>query len=250
MKPRKPSETDASYIARLEDANLALRRENKRISEQNAVFVDRARPAADFTGAVLNAAAEVCGMRDDPRVKSAAAVLDALAGLPWSKEIPKPECWPAFEKPDPEKNGADCEMMLRSVYEAVGSEVGHPIDWWELTKGMPEARRERLYGIFAALLTLARANLEYQARAATGAVPREIVQPPKIKTLAQARRVMADTWMEISNVLGDLEMSRSCLRLDLRASMYDAAFLQIGAAIRGAWDAAESLPVDRSDIPF
>lgn len=245
MKPRKPGETDEHYIRRLEDANKELRRQNREINERNAIYVDRARPAASFAGAVLNAAAEACGMLEDERVQSAREVLDALAGLPWSKDIPLPEVFPQFATPDPERHAGDCEMMVKSTLAALGDEL-HPVDVWSLTDGLPEKRAGRLRAMLWELWQMAQANVQQQARAAATLPTREPPKPPKIKTLAQAREVLADVWMAVGNTLSDLEMSRSILRLDLRAAMYDGALREISEAVNRGWDAASDLPVRKA----
>ena len=48
MKARKPTETDAQYIARLECANKSLRDHNQQLTEQSTIFIERGRPAASY----------------------------------------------------------------------------------------------------------------------------------------------------------------------------------------------------------
>lgn len=245
MKARKPNETDEQYIRRLEDANRELRSQNKAWAQEREIYVDRARPAASFAGAVLNAAAEACGMLNDERVQSAREALEALAGLPWSKDLPVPEVFPRFDAPDPERNGGDCEMMVKSTLSALGDAM-HPVDLWSLTNGLPEKRAERVRAMMWELWRMAQANALAQVRAATGASERTPLKPPKITTLAEAREVLADVWMAVGNALSDLEMSRSILRLDLRAAMYDGALREISDAVNRGWDAASHLPAAKA----
>lgn len=255
MKNRKPNETDAAYIARLETANAGLRQNNKMLSDQNVVFSSRGRQAAGYAGAVLNAAAEACGLQDDQRTHDAAVCLQALSGLPWSKDIPVPSLLPDFSKANPGENGGDAEMVIASMFE----EVAGAMDPWtvhSLLSGLPEKKREIVSGILWTLYRKATENLSAQARAATGVAPRPKFDPPEITTLEEAREVIYDLWMEIGNTLSDVGTSQSILRLDLRAGMYATAFREIGDAINAAERRARDLPMSpaapwgSASIPF
>lgn len=249
VKPRKEGETDAQYIGRLEQANANLRRENARWSEQIGVYNSRARPAAYFTGAVLHAAAEACGMADDPRVGRAAVVLDQLSGLPWQKTIPEPTTLPTFGAPNLEANGGDCEMLLRSAYEALGDVLYEPLHAINLFDSLRPMEKNLLWRMLHALMRLADENLTTQARALAGVPkPREAFNPPKVETLDQARDLIQSAWFEVCDVLSDVEIGRACLRLDLRSTMYRNAFDRIAEVMGGADRAVADLP--RAPAPF
>lgn len=250
MKPRKSGESDAAYIARLESANASLKAHNGSLATANNLFTTKGRQAASFAGTVLNAAAEATGTVDDPRVRDALACFDALAGSPWSKDIPVPDAFPDLGGADLVARGADCEMILQSAFEAADCAL-HPVEVYSLLKTLPEGKREVVWGVIGTLHRRAVDNLSAQARAATGVRKPAPFSPPKIETLEQARTVIYDLWMEISTTLSDIEMSRAMLRLDLRAGMYVEALGHIAQAIHATEEAARDLPMDRREtVPW
>lgn len=230
MKPRGFDESDASYIKRLEASNRDLRAGNLSIEHYN----ERARPAASFTASVLKAVAGAADMQDDPRVIGMLDALEALAELPWSKELPKAPY--VFGLPAIGDRGNDAEMVVRSVYESALSNLDG-FSLFCLTEGMKQEKREFLNSLILALWDLAQANLEGQARAAISRPERTFVLPERIENLEGAQAALDAIGWEIYEAVGDLEASRSMLRMDLRAAMYESVF----RSIRGIGFKAEEL---------
>lgn len=254
MKPRKQGESDAAYIQRLESANDSLRAENRRLWDENKKFVTHGRVAASQAGAILNMAAEACGVSDDAAVKSARTTLDALAGLPWS-EIP--QTITSLEIPFVEALGArgDAEMVVRSAYELVVHTAYDPCFFMSILKGAKPKDRDLVMGMIQNLADLARANVSDQIKCVTGIdFSRPTAPAPEVHTLEDARALINDTWFEISDVLSDVAISQALLRLDLRAGMYDSAFRRISKIMRRAGNAVDRLPLrdeyEDDAIPF
>lgn len=246
MRDRKKGETDAAYIARLETANASLRSNNRALSDRMAVYDDRARGAASHTRAILLAAAEVCGQSNDPDVLATSESLDQLCGLPWSKTIPQPGNPIAYRAAS--AFGADAEMVIKSAYERVLSHTGS-YDVFSLTSGVSGPKKDALVGLIYELARMAQANIEGQARVAIDRPKREAPKHREITSLQDARDALTDIEMSIFLALEDLEMSRSCLRLDLRAGMYEAIFRELWTLAGAARDVAEPLPAHAHDEP-
>lgn len=117
MKPRKEGETDEQYIRRLEDCIAALKQNHKRWSQDWNKISRTLLPAAEQAGMILNAAAEITGMKDDHKVQACVDGLGKISGARWCDdhfEIPE---LPSLPRPDAEKYGGDAEMILKSALE-------------------------------------------------------------------------------------------------------------------------------------
>lgn len=240
MKPRKNGESDADYIRRLETANSDLRASNSRLAKTMAMYDERARPAASHARAVLLAAAEACGMSGDESVKKTAECLDALAGLPWSRDIPHPGYMLEYPAADDECRG-DAEMVLRSVYERVLGDTTH-FSIFSLFSSLPAAKADVARSVVHELCRLAQANLEGQARAVIGRPARAAPVVPPLESLEAAQAAFDELRHEVWMLFEDLEMSRHMLRLDLRASMYEAIAQGVARIAGATTEAADQLP--------
>ena len=118
MKPRKEGESDASYIARLETSHAGLRKSNDRLKKDHTRLYDFIVPAAQYAGQVLDAAAEGCGMSDDPEVVATKKGLYALGSCIWNDDSVVIPPLPSLREDSPEFNG-DAEMILKSALERV-----------------------------------------------------------------------------------------------------------------------------------
>lgn len=118
MKPRKEGESDASYIARLETSHASLRQSNDRLKKDHKRLYDFIVPAAQYAGQVLDAAAEGCGMSDDPDVVATKKGLYALGSCVWNDDGVVIPPLPALREERPEFTG-DAEMILKSALERV-----------------------------------------------------------------------------------------------------------------------------------
>lgn len=139
MKPRKPTESDADYIARLEMAYAGTRATNKRWLKDWKRMMKVLLPAADKAGQIVQYAAEVTGMEDDSEVKATIEGLRALASCVWhdgSVVIPD---LPRMPPAEPERFGGDAEMILLSAIERIKQSRMPWHDWRDVRpefKGM------------------------------------------------------------------------------------------------------------------
>lgn len=122
MKPRKKDETDAEYIARLETSLRGLKATNDRFRKDHARIYKSLIPSAQVAGMVCAAAAEVCGVTDDPEVSVAIQKLEALGSACWNDDevtLDRTIDWPKPVK----EYGGDAEMVLKSALEKVKRSV-------------------------------------------------------------------------------------------------------------------------------
>lgn len=118
MKRRKPNETDAEYIARLELAYAEKSKTNERWRKDWKRVMGHLIPAADMAGLVLQTAAEITGTKDDPEVIRSIEGLRALASCVWHDDEVVVPPLPNMPVPKPEFGG-DAEMILKSALEKV-----------------------------------------------------------------------------------------------------------------------------------
>lgn len=139
MKPRKPNESDAEYIARLEKAYDDKRRTNERRKKDWKRMMTVLLPAADKAGQIVQYAAEITGMKDDPEVMATVEGLRALASCVWHEDNVVIPPLPQMPAPQPEKFGGDAEMILKSAIERVKQSRPPWEDWRDVRpefKGM------------------------------------------------------------------------------------------------------------------
>lgn len=119
MKPRGEDETDAHYIRRLEAALKDTRAHNARMKKVQDRLFDAIIPAAQQAGLVLQYAAEITGMKDDPVTAHSIAALKQLAECGWSRdgEVLVMPIIPKLPRPAPERFAGDVEMILKSALE-------------------------------------------------------------------------------------------------------------------------------------
>lgn len=120
MTPRKPGESDTAYIGRLERANADLSSANKRLRKSHQRFHESLMPATETAGVILDYAAELTGMTEDPQVKAAKAALAALGASVWTEDAITVPALPPMPMPETPFHG-DVEMILRSALEIAKS---------------------------------------------------------------------------------------------------------------------------------
>lgn len=140
MKPRAENESDAAYIKRLEASLKDLRAHNSRISKVQERLFDAILPAAQRAGLVLQYAAEVCGMSDEPAVAHSVAALKRLGECVWSRDgdVIVAPIIPSLKHPQPEVFGGDVEMILKSALEQAKAFKGPFEDRPHLFPKVPE----------------------------------------------------------------------------------------------------------------
>ncbi|MVB00100.1 hypothetical protein GN330_22905 [Nitratireductor sp. CAU 1489] len=119
MKPRKPDESDAGYIARLEMAYADVSAVNKAMKKVRNRIMDAVIPAAAKTAEIAIYAAEVTGMKEDPEVKASIAGLGSLVDCLWHDDAITIPDFPKLPTAEPERFGGDAEMILMSAIERV-----------------------------------------------------------------------------------------------------------------------------------
>lgn len=119
MKPRKPDESDAAYIERLEKAYAGKHKTNERWKKDWKRMMTVLLPAADKAGQIVQYAVEITGMKDDAEVKATVEGLRSLASCVWHEDNVVISPLPQMPAPQPEKFGGDAEMILKSAMERV-----------------------------------------------------------------------------------------------------------------------------------
>ena len=196
MRPRKPGETDEHYIARLEQSREELQKGNNRLRQDHARLYDTIMACASHTSLVLQAAAEICGVKDDPDVRSCVVSLEKLATLVWHDDRVDAPKMPKLCRPE-QTYGGDVEMLVCSALEKIKA---FRVPW--------EKHPDGTYA-----------------------------QVPPLPDSA----TLQDMWFEVHDALNDLQMSRDCLRMDLRSGMYDYCFGRIYQALNRTQAPTEQL---------
>lgn len=143
MKPRKKDETDAEYIERLETSLRGLKATNDRFRKDHARIYKSLIPSAQVAGMVCAAAAEVCGVTDDPQVAVALEKLQALGSAHCNDDevtFDRTIDWPAPVK----DYGGDAEMVLKSALEKVKGTVPPWVHRTDLFPYVPKTKPEDL----------------------------------------------------------------------------------------------------------
>lgn len=119
MKPRKPNETDDEYISRLETAYREKAKANERWKRDWKRMMKVLLPAADKAGQIVQYAAEVTGLKDNPEVAATVDGLRSLSSCVWHDDSISIPALPKLPRPEPKKYGGDAEMILLSAIEQV-----------------------------------------------------------------------------------------------------------------------------------
>jgi hypothetical protein len=115
MKPRKPSESDADYIKRLETANAGLREDNKAQSKYARKISKAVTWLACDASLAFQAMAEKAGVRSHPSVTAVVKAFDTIAHPQWTPDnaeigdLAFPQDWD-LDPPNAWSGDADMEL--------------------------------------------------------------------------------------------------------------------------------------------
>lgn len=219
MKPRKPDESDAAYIARLESANRELRKHNEYLTKW-AKDINHAVTVLSCDGSlVFQAMAEKARVRSHPSVTKAVEMFDSISHPQWMKEakrFPVSE-WPTewdFDPPDAQSGDADMQLnapIAAAIDYLEGKKFSTSAKEWEhvceIINGLHEATQRHVEGV----------------KEAVGFVPRTIQSNTKRPEDMEKDELVAlirdMSWMAL-DLAQDMECANVMLRRDLRASAY------------------------------
>lgn len=221
MKPRKPDESDAHYIKRLEDQNANLMQRNKSFAKWSEAITAATTHLACEGSLAFQAMAEKAGVRGHPSVTEAVELFDQIAHPQYHRDghiFPKvtfPEDW---DLDDCERWSGDADMLLNApIAEAIDllqamcmSSIGK--NWLEpinkAAGGLQKALREGIDGL----------------KAQHGFSPLQMrpIRPGHIKDMD--RQQLEDLcsrlgWMAL-DLAQDMAYANDMLRRDLRAAVY------------------------------
>jgi hypothetical protein len=210
MKPRKPDETDADYIKRLEAANADLRRQGK--------WADKASRAVTWLACdaslAFQAMAEKAGVRSHPSVTAVVRAFDTIAHPQWTEDGAKiedltfPTDWD-LDPPGAWSGDADMELSagiamalgyLDSRRFNVGKEEG------EMIGQIMEALEKPLQGIVDKVMP-ERAK-------------RQPIQIPADAGRDDLANLINDIGWRALDLAQDMHCTNHMLRRDLRAAAY------------------------------
>lgn len=219
MKPRKPGESDADYIKRLETSNRDLKARNDQLAKWAEKISEAITHLATEGSLVFQAMAEKAGVRSHPSVTAAVEMFDKIAHPQWhddDRKIPDvhfPKDW-EFDPPDVWSGDADMELNS-PVSEAI----------WELeqiSRSCGRATAERIFAVIGRLEGALRKGVQ-GIKEKHGFKPKHLAVPQK-----HYRDMSREELIETINVMGwvaldlaqDMAFANEVLRRDLRAAVY------------------------------
>lgn len=217
MKPRKPDESDAHYIKRLEDANKELRAHNKRLTEWGDRINEAITVLACEGSLAFQAMAERAGVRSHQSVTEVVRLFDYISHPQWRSREEKPEKikFPEdWELDAPGTWSGDADMQLNApiaeaieILEHLKFSGQHFDAIRRITDLLHKAVHSRVDGI----------------KEAAGFKPKHLSPPMKhIKDMPHDELVaLCDAlgWMAL-DLAQDMDFAGMMLRRDLRAASY------------------------------
>lgn len=219
MKPRRPNESDADYIRRLEDANASLRAENQRIKEWTGRVNEAVTVLSTEGSLAFQRMADLAGVRSHPSVTAVVELLDKISHPQWrnGEALPKIE-WPTdWRFDDDEAWSGDADMGLNAAIAAA-------LDFFEHASfgSMKQAQREAMSKIANDLSDVTRRGVE-GIKDHSGFRPKHMTPPVgSLQSLSpdQLRDLVSTMgWMAL-DLAQDMHFGNFMLRRDLRAATY------------------------------
>lgn len=216
MKERKPSETDADYIKRLETANAGLRRNNAELTKWSKAVARAVTWLSYDASLAFQAMAEKAGVREHPSVTKVVAAFDTIAHPQWTPDnaeigdLTFPTDWD-LDGPGAWAGDADMELnagikMALDYFE--GRKFQCRADEWEHICTIMEAIERPLQGVVEKVLP-ARADRK----------PIEVPEDADRDQLAAAFNEVSWRALDLAQ---DMASTNEMLRRDLRAAAYRA----------------------------
>jgi hypothetical protein len=218
MKPRKPSESDADYIARLEAANDGLRARNRELAAWCGRINEAVTTLSTEGSLAFQAMAEKAGVRAHPSVSAAVRLFDAISHPQWNanKEVPSID-WPDdWEMDGPDVWAGDADMSLNAPIAKAIELLDHMI--FHVSGKYVEPIREAQAALQDALAKGVDGVKERAGfKPVTIAPPTEHYRDLDAEQLREMVSGMG--WMAL-DLAQDMHFANFMLRRDLRATTY------------------------------
>lgn len=217
MKPRKPSEDDAAYIRRLEDANASLRAENRQLGK----WVGKVERAVSWLAIDASLAfqvmAEKAGVRSHPSVSKAVELFDTIAHPQWTADdakLPDLDFPTDWDLDPPNAWTGDADMELNTAI----AKVLEYLDSRKFNGGLRKGEMEQVFELEHRLETALMGVVDgmFPPRASPP-MPTEI---PDSATRDDLARVIQEMSWRAFEIAEDMGVTNSMLRRDLRAGAY------------------------------
>lgn len=214
MKPRKPNESDASYIKRLEASNAEL----KKIGKWAERVSRSVRWLSCDASVAFQAMAEKAGVRSHSSVTAVVEAFDLIAHPQWQKDDAKlPDmAFPTDWDLDPaEAWSGDADMELNAGIKM----ALEYLDARCFARGVSEDERKRVIEIMDALEAPLAGIVE---KALPARAERQPVVIPDDATREDLASVINDMSWRALDLAQDMSSTNEMLRRDLRAAAYRA----------------------------
>lgn len=216
MKPRKPNETDAEYIARLEAANASLRAENKERGKWAGKVSKAVTWLACDASLAFQAMAEKAGVRGHPSVSAVVRAFDTIAHPQWTPDdatLPDLTFPTDWDLDPPSAWSGDADMVLNAGIAAAleyldARKFNCKLDEWKHVCEIIEGLERPLQGIVDTIIP-ERAE-------------RKAIQIPEGATRDDLAQVINEMSWRALDLAQDMAFANEVLRRDLRAATYRA----------------------------
>lgn len=208
---RRPDETDASYIARLEASNAGLRAQGKWAQRTSKAVTWLACDAS----LAFQAMAELAGVRAHPSVSAAITAFDTIAHPQWTEEdatVSFPTDW---NLQPVEGWSGDADMELNA---GIAKAIVYLRDRI-FARGLSADEREAIYEIIDALERPVAGMVD---RAIPDRLERKPVEVRPDATREELVRAINDLSWRALDLAQDMETTNTMLRRDLRSGAYRA----------------------------
>lgn len=216
MKPRKPSESDADYINRLEHANDGLRRQNKEMIKWSQAVARAVTWLSCDASLAFQAMAEKAGVREHPSVSKVVKAFDTIAHPQWTPDnaeigdLTFPTDW---DLDSPQAWVGDADMELNAGIKMA-------MDYLEARAFKCNGEeREHVWAITAALERPLQGIVE---KVLPDRAERQPVEIPEAATREQLAQAINEVSWRALDLAQDMASTNEMLRRDLRAAAYRA----------------------------
>lgn len=243
MKPRKPNESDADYIKRLEARNAGLAAHNKSLTKW-AEDINQAVTVLSSDGSlVFQAMAEKARVRSHPSVTKAVEMFDSISHPQWMKEakrFPIDE-WPTdWDFDSPGAQSGDADMQLNAPIAAA-------IEYLEGQRFNVNAKQWEYISKIISDLHLAVQKHVEGIKGTVGFKPRRVERaskrPEDMEKDELVSLIRDMGWMAL-DLAQDMAFTNEMLRRDLRASAYRRIAADLYQLAYADWERPEPTGFD------
>ena len=210
MKPRKPNETDADYIKRLEACNSDLRHRGKWADKTGRALTWLATDAS----LAFQAMAEKAGVRSHPSVTAVVKAFDTIAHPQWTDDnaeigdLTFPTDWD-FDPPDAWSGDADMEL---------NAGIKLALDYLESRRFA--AKEDEFKHICHIMEMIERPLQGIVEKAMPARADRKKIEIPEDATRDDLANIINDVSWRALGLAQDMAFANEALRRDLRAAAY------------------------------